>query len=260
MRIHAAQKRLTSFIILAATAAAYLLYTPSCRAQGEVPLPRLTLGIDQAQGPADVALTLKIVFILAVLSLAPALIMMLTSFTRIIIILSFLRTALGTQQMPPNSVLIGFALFLTLFVMLPTWNAIDQSAVKPYMAGTLTFAEAARRAAVPLRTFMLKQTRERDLALFVRMADLPPIHGPEDIPMHVLIPSFITSELKTAFQVGFVIYIPFLIIDLVIASMLMSMGMLMLPPVMISLPAKVLLFVMVDGWYLLTRSIVFSFT
>ena len=246
--------------LLAAALAAFLLSLPSAHAQGEVPLPHLTLGLDRAQRPGDVAMTLKIVFVLAVLSLAPALIMMLTSFTRIIIILSFLRSALGAQQMPPNSVLAGFALFLTLFIMLPTWNEIDRTAVRPFMANSISFQEATERATVPLRTFMLKQTRERDLALFVRMADLPPLQGPQDIPMHVLIPSFIASELKTAFQVGFVVYVPFLIIDLVIASMLMSMGMLMLPPVMISLPFKILLFVMVDGWYLLTRSIVLSFT
>jgi flagellar biosynthetic protein FliP len=247
-------------LLLAALVAASLLHASPTHAQGEVPLPHLTLGLQKAEKPPDVAMTLKIVFILAVLSLAPALLMMLTSFTRIIIILSFLRSALGTQQMPPNSVLAGFALFLTLFIMLPTYNEIDRTALKPYLAGAITFQEATQRAAVPLRTFMLKQTRERDLALFVRMANLPPLQGPQDIPMHVLIPAFISSELKTAFQVGFVIYIPFLIIDLVIASMLMSMGMLMLPPVMISLPFKILLFVMVDGWYLLTRSIVVSFT
>ena len=255
-----AARRISAIGLLAAVLAASPLFAPPAHAQGEMPLPHLTLGLDKAEKPTDVAMTLKIVFVLAILSLAPALIMMVTSFTRIIIILSFLRSALGAQQMPPNSVLAGFALFLTLFIMLPTWDQIDRSAVKPYMADAITFREATQRAVVPLRTFMLKQTRERDLALFVRMANLPPLQGPADIPIHVLVPSFIASELKTAFQVGFVIYIPFLIIDLVIASMLMSMGMLMLPPVMISLPFKILLFVMVDGWYLLTRSIVLSFT
>jgi flagellar biosynthetic protein FliP len=219
----------------------------------------LTLGLDAARQPQDVVLALRIVLGLAALSLAPALIMMVTSFTRIIIVLGFLRGALGTQQTPPNSVLAGLAMFLTIFVMHPVWTEIDQKAIQPYSAGQITYTEAVTRGAVPLRAFLLKQTREKDLALFIELGKLPRPATRDEVPFRALVPAFLISELKSAFQLGFVLYVPFLIIDLVVASALLSMGMLMLPPVMISLPVKLLLFVMVDGWHLVVRSLVLSF-
>ena len=223
------------------------------------PLPKLPADWGPAEEPGEIALTLKVLLGLAILSLAPALLMMVTSFTRIIIILGFLRSALGTQQTPPNSVLVGLALFLTLFVMYPICEQINREAVEPFSAGTLAYQEALDIGSHPLRRFMLKQTRDRDLLLFLRLAGLEEKPPKEAVPFRVLIPSFVISELKTAFQVGFVLYIPFLVIDIVVASSLMSMGMLMVPPVMISLPFKILLFVLVDGWHLIAKSIVVSF-
>jgi flagellar biosynthetic protein FliP len=222
-------------------------------------VPRVSVGVEAAQGPQEVASGVQILLLLTVLTLAPSLLIMVTSFTRTIIVLSLLRNAIGVPQLPPNQVLIGLALFLTFFVMAPTWNQINQSAVQPFMAGEIRQAEAFDRAVVPLREFMLKQTRERDLALFVSLAKLERPRTADDIPTYVIIPSFVISELKTAFQMGFLIFVPFLVIDIVISSTLMSMGMMMLPPVLISLPFKLLLFVMVDGWHLIVRSLVMSF-
>jgi flagellar biosynthetic protein FliP len=221
--------------------------------------PSLTLSLGEEAGGDRVATTLQIVFLLTLLSLAPALVLMLTSFTRIIIVLGFLRQAMSTQQMPPNPVLIGLALFLTLFVMAPVWSQIHDEALRPYLDGELAPGEALQRGVAPLREFMLGQTRERDLALFQSLARRGKPESPEELSLVVLIPSFMLSELRTAFQMGFVLYLPFLIIDMVVASVLMSMGMLMLPPVMISLPFKILLFVLADGWYLVVRSLVTSF-
>jgi len=227
--------------------------------QVDVPLPALEFGITTADGPGDVALTLQIVALLTVLTLAPAIVVMLTSFTRIIVVLSFLRSALALQQMPPNQVLIGLALFLTMFTMAPTWQELYTEGLQPYLAGELTEAEALARASEPVREFMFRHTREQDLGLFIDMAGAGRPETPDDVPTMTLIPAFIISELRTAFQLGFILFIPFLVIDMIVASTLMSMGMLMLPPVMISLPFKVLLFVMVDGWYLVTRSLLLSF-
>jgi flagellar biosynthetic protein FliP len=223
------------------------------------PFPQISLGIEGAEEPLEVAQSLQILFILTILSLAPAILVMMTSFTRIIVVLSFVRSALGIQQMPPNQILIGLALFLTLFVMAPTWQEINQEALQPYLAGNMSQTNFLQKGMEPVRSFMFKQTREKDLALFVNLAQLPRPQTYSDIPNHVLIPAFIISELKTAFQIGFIIFIPFLVIDMVVASALMSMGMLMLPPMMISLPFKILLFVLVDGWNLLVRSLVLSF-
>jgi len=227
--------------------------------QVDVPLPALEFGITTADGPGDVALTLQIVALLTVLTLAPAIVVMLTSFTRIIVVLSFVRSALALQQMPPNQVLIGLALFLTMFTMAPTWQELYTEGLQPYLAGELTEAEALARASEPVREFMFRHTREQDLGLFIDMAGAGRPETPDDVPTMTLIPAFIISELRTAFQLGFILFIPFLVIDMIVASTLMSMGMLMLPPVMISLPFKVLLFVMVDGWYLVTRSLLLSF-
>ena len=209
--------------------------------------------------PYDISTVMKIVGIITLLTLAPAILIMLTSFTRIIIVFSLLRQALGTQQMPPNQVLIGISLFITFFLMSPVFNKIYNNAVVPYMEKEITLQDAYKNAVAPLRKFMLRQTRESDLALFVDIAHIPRPHTADDLPMRVIIPAFITSELKTAFEIGFFIYIPFLIIDMVVASVLLSMGMLMLPPMMISLPFKLMLFVLVDGWHLLIESLIKSF-
>ncbi|MEB3298259.1 MAG: flagellar type III secretion system pore protein FliP [Candidatus Sericytochromatia bacterium] len=206
-----------------------------------------------------ISTSLQLLALLTVLSLAPAILVMMTAFTRIVIVLSFTRQALGTQAMPPNQVMVGLALFLTLFVMTPTLQRIQAEALEPYQAGRLTQAQALKAAETPVRTFMLRQTRQRDLGMFVRMAKLERPRRPSDIPTWVIVPAFVTSELKTAFQMGFTLYLPFLVIDLVVSSILMSMGMMMLPPVMVSLPFKLILFVLVDGWHLLTRGLVQSF-
>ena len=223
------------------------------------PLPKLSIAVDQAKNPGDVAVTLQIILLLTLLSLAPALIMMVTSFSRVVIIFSFLRQALGTQQAPPSQVLIGLAIFVTVFIMSPVWNDINEHALQPYMNNEIPQKEALQIAIKPVREFMLRQTREKDLALFLNMAKLGKPATNQEIPTHVLIPSFMISELRIAFQIGFLLYIPFLVLDMVIASVLMSMGMMMLPPVMISLPFKLLLFVLVDGWYLIIGSIVAGF-
>jgi len=236
----------------------WLAAASACHAQTP-PVPALPAQWTSGQ-PDQVVMSLRILIGLAVLSLAPALLMMLTSFTRIIIVLGFLRSALGTQQTPPNAVLVAFALFLTFFVMHPVLNEINTHSVQPYLSGKLSYQKALEEGARPLSQFMLRQTREQDIALFVEMSGMPRPASAADLPFHVLVPSFIISELKSAFQIGFVLFVPFLVIDMVVASTLMSMGMLMVPPVMISLPVKILLFVMVDGWHLITRSVVLSFS
>ncbi len=210
-------------------------------------------------GPGELVGILRLVIALAVLSVAPALLMMLTAFIRIIIVLSFLRAAMGTQNVPPNSVLAGLALFLTFFVMYPTWDQIHQQAVEPYGAGKLNFQQALELGGQPLQHFMLRQTRDRDLLLFVQLSGMKDEPPKAELPFRIVVPAFMISELRTAFEIGLVLYIPFLVIDMVVASTLMSMGMMMVPPVMISLPAKVLLFVMSDGWSLLAKNVVLSF-
>lgn len=223
------------------------------------PLPGIDLSIRPTDQPADVVDTVKLLLILTVLALVPAFLMLLTSFTRIVVVLSFLRQGLGTQQTPPNQVLVGLALFLTLFIMRPVFADINTQAVQPYLNNEINQEEATDLATEPLREFMSKQTREKDLALFINIADLDNPENIDEVPMTILVPAFIISELKTAFLIGFLIFVPFLVIDMVVASTLMSMGMFMLPPIMISLPFKVLLFVMVDGWYLVVKSLVESF-
>lgn len=203
---------------------------------------------------------IQILVLLAGVTLVPALLFTVTGFTRILIVLGFIRSGLGTPAAPPNQVLVGIALFLTIFVMAPTFNQIKTDAFEPLQKGDITQTEALKRAEGPIRTFMFKQTRTEDLALFVKLGKVENPRTRADIPTYVLIPSFIISELKTAFQIGFLIFLPFLIIDLVVSSVLMSMGMMMLPPVFISLPFKILLFVLVDGWSLVTESLVRSFS
>jgi len=210
-------------------------------------------------GGQTYSLSLQTLLLLTALSFLPAVLLMMTSFTRIIIVLSLLRQALGTQSAPPNQVLIGLSLFLTLFVMSPVLDKIYTDAYQPFSQNKIQMQEALDRAAVPLKQFMLKQTRETDLALYVKMSQTPALQGPEDVPLRVLVPAFVTSELKTAFQISFAIFIPFLIIDMVVASVLMSMGMMMVSPSIVSLPFKLMLFVLVDGWHLLIGSLAQSF-
>jgi len=224
-----------------------------------VPIPNVSIGVQEASSPKDVALSLQILLTLTVLTLAPSILIMMTSFTRILVVLSFLRSALATQQMPPNQVLVGLALFITFFTMSPYLEQVNKQGLQPYLAGTIDQETAITAALQPMRTFMFKQTRERDLSLFVNLSEGPRPNSPEEVPTMILIPSFIISELKTAFQIGFLIYIPFIVIDMVVASTLMSMGMMMVPPAMISLPFKLLLFILVDGWHLIVSSLIASF-
>ena len=209
--------------------------------------------------PENVATSVKLLLLLTVLSIAPGILILMTCFTRIVIVLSFVRTSLGTQQMPPNQVLIGLALFLTFFIMAPTFKEINDKALQPLFDEKITLEEAYERASVPIKEFMSKHTRQKDLALFLKYSGAEKPKKVEDIPLTTLVPAFAISEIKTAFQMGFMIFIPFLVIDMVVASVLMSMGMMMLPPVMISLPFKILLFVLVDGWYLVVKSLLESF-
>jgi len=215
-------------------------------------------GISGTDGAPDVDVTLKILFTITVLTLAPSIILLMTCFMRIAIVLSFVRTALSLQSTPSNQVVIGLSLFLTLFIMAPTWERIEAEALTPYRAKAITSGEALELATVPVRAFMLRQVRPKDVELFVSLAKLGPT-PPEKLPLKVVIPGFIISELRTAFQMGFLLFMPFILIDLVVATVLMSMGMMMMPPVTVSLPLKILLFVLVDGWNLVVRSIVLSF-
>lgn len=208
---------------------------------------------------ANVSTSVKLLLLLTVLSLAPSILILMTCFTRIIIVLSFVRTSLATQQMPPNQILIGIALFLTFFIMAPVFSDINQQALTPLFNEEIGLEEAYDKASLPLKEFMSKHTRQKDLALFLQYANLEKPKSVEDIPLTALVPAFAISEIKTAFQIGFMIFIPILVIDMVVASILMSMGMMMLPPVMISLPFKILLFVLVDGWYLVVKSLLQSF-
>lgn len=231
----------------------------SSLAFAQVTLPSINMGFKTTQNPSEVVNAVKMVLVLTVLTLAPAILIMMTGFTRILIVLSFLRQALGVQQMPPNQLLVGLSLFLTFFVMGPTFTEINQKAVQPYMAGTVSQDVALENTLAPLRRFMFSQTRDQDLALFIKLSQLEKPKTRADVPTLVLVPSFIISELKTAFMIGFIIFLPFLIIDILAASVLMAMGMMMVPPIVISLPFKIMLFVLVDGWGLLIGSMVKSF-
>ncbi|UCZ51714.1 flagellar type III secretion system pore protein FliP [Bacillus shivajii] len=221
-----------------------------------VEIPALDIFSDD---PANLTATVQLLLLLTVLAIAPSILILMTCFTRIVIVLSFVRSGLATQQMPPNQVLIGLALFITFFIMAPVFADVNEEALQPMFEGEITQEEAFDAAALPMKEFMAQHTREKDLALFMGYAGLERPESLDDIPLTALVPAFAISELKTAFQIGFMIFIPFLVIDMVVASVLMSMGMMMLPPVMISLPFKVLLFVMVDGWHLVVRSLLLSF-
>lgn len=235
----------------------FIAFTTSSAA--ELKIPPLTFNLDTPEGPRQLSGVLQIVIILTILSMAPAILLMTTSFTRLVIALSFLRHALGTQQSPPNQVIISLALFLTFFIMRPVWEKAYNEAYVPYREGKIGGEEFLESVQRPFREFMLKHTREKDLALFVSLSSKKKPESPEELPLTVIIPAFAISEMTTAFEIGFLLYIPFLILDMVVASVLLSMGMMMLPPVMISLPFKIMLFVLVDGWNLLVGSLVKSF-
>ena len=228
-------------------------------AMAQVTLPTMNLGFKTTQNPTEVVNTVKMVLVMTVLTLAPAILIMMTGFTRILIVLSFLRQAIGVQQMPPNQMLVGLSLFLTFFIMGPAFTEINQKAIQPYMNNQLSQDQAIDYTLAPLRKFMFNQTRDQDLALFIKLAQVEKPKTRADVPTLVLVPSFIVSELKTAFMIGFIIFLPFLIIDILAASVLMAMGMMMVPPAVISLPFKIMLFVLVDGWSLLIGSMVKSF-
>lgn len=223
-------------------------------------LPRISIDMDDSEAePGGVVGVLKILLLVTVLTLAPTILITMTSFTRIVVVFFFLRQAMGTQQTPPNTVLIALALFMTLFIMQPVLTQLNQNALQPYLNEEISQQQALESAGGPLKAFMLEQTREADLALFYNISGLPKPANAAEVPFHIAVPAFITSELKTAFQIGFLIYLPFLILDMVIASVLMAMGMMMLPPIIISLPFKIMLFVLVDGWNLVIGSLVKSF-
>lgn len=222
-------------------------------------VPNVNIGLGTSDNPKDLALTLQIMAGLTILTIAPSILIMTTSFIRIVVVLSFLRNALSTQNVPSNQIIIALSMFITFYIMSPYWSQANDNGLQPYLAGTITQEEALTQVVNPLRDFMFKQTRESDLALFVNLSQAERPETQEQVSTFTLIPAYIISELKTAFQIGFMIYIPFIVIDMIVASTLMSMGMMMLPPVMISLPFKILLFVMVDGWHLLIHSLIVSF-
>ena len=234
--------------------------TPAASAGSAIPgaLDRAFSSMNGGPG-GGMNLSLQLLLIMGLLTILPSLILMMTSFTRILVVFSILRQAMGLQQSPPNQVLIGLALFLSLFVMSPTLDKVNQTAIAPYSAGTINAQTAITNAGAQFHAFMIRQTRRADLAMFAEMAHAPQFNRPEDVPFSVLLPAFVTSELKTAFQIGFMLYLPFLVIDLVVSSVLMSLGMMMMSPAIISMPFKLLLFVMVDGWSLLMGSLAASF-
>lgn len=215
--------------------------------------------ITQPDGTQDYSVTLQILFIMTALTLLPSFVLMMTSFTRIIVVFAILRQAIGLQQTPSNQILIGLALFLTIFIMAPVFKVANEQALQPYLSNTITSREAIERAQVPFHKFMMAQTRQSDLDMFMRISKTAPVATPEEVPFFVLVPSFVTSELKTAFQIGFMLFIPFLVIDLVVSSVLMAMGMMMLSPIIISLPFKLMLFVLVDGWSLIMGTLAASY-
>ena len=249
--------RLAGVLVLAGVV--LLLCIPGISSAASLPIPSFQIGVGQAEGPEDVAVVLQVIALLTVLSLAPAIMILMTSFTRIIIVFHFLRQAMGAAQSPPNQVIVGLALFMTFFIMAPVWQQIYSNALVPYMDEEISITTALERAEEPVKQFMMANTREKDLALFVSASGQQRPQNREDVSLLTLVPAFVISELKTAFIIGFVLYVPFLVIDMVVASVLLSMGMMMLPPVMISLPFKLMLFVLVDGWHLVTGSLMQSF-
>jgi flagellar biosynthetic protein FliP len=256
--------RRLSLLLLTVFLSFFAVSAAQAQSAGGLTLPTIP-GSQPTSNPQQIANTLQVLVLLTVLSLAPALLIMTTAFTRIIIVLSFVRSAIGTQNIPPNQVMLGLALFLTFFVMAPTFNQINHNAVQPYMAKKMDFPTALQQGETPLRRFMVAQTYKSDLSLFLAMSHTPPplitdpAHPADSLPMQVVIPAFVISELKTGFIFGFIVYIPFVIIDLVVSALLMSMGMMMMPPTVISLPAKVLVFILADGWHVIAGSLAASF-
>lgn len=251
--------RALSFALLLLFCLCSIAFAAPAPAGPAMPIPALNLGVGAAGGPQDVVVSLQIVALITVLSMAPAILLMLTSFTRILVVLGFIRSALGLQQTPPNQVITSLALFLTFFTMTPIWNQVYNQALTPYLQGSIPAETAWERTVQPLRTFMFKQTREKELSLMIRLSKEERPKNQDEVSTMLLIPAYVLSELKTAFQMGVVLYIPFIVVDMIVASILMSMGMMMLPPSMISLPFKILLFVMADGWNLIVASLVTSF-
>lgn len=252
--LHTIRQRWLIIVLLLFTGGIGLAQTPPA----SVPPMRFNFGVEQGQSPKDVDVAIKVLITITLLSVAPSIILLMTCFTRIVIVLSFVRSALSLQGTPANQILIGLSMFMTYFIMEPVWTKINTNALQPYMAGTLNNEEAMAAASGPIRTFMLSQTRTKDLELFASLAKTTDTTV-EEMPLRVVIPSFIISELRTAFQMGFLLFIPFILIDLVVAAVLMSLGMMMMPPATIALPLKLLLFVLVDGWNLITRSLILSF-
>jgi flagellar biosynthetic protein FliP len=247
-------------LLLALSPLAAVAQAPTTTGTPTAGLPPLTLniGMDGIGQPKDVDVAIQVHFAITLLSMAPSIVLLMTCFSRIVIVLSFVRNALTLQGAPANQVIIGLSLFLTYFVMEPVWSKIQVNALQPYMEKRITSAQAVEEASKPIRSFMLRQTRAKDVELFVELAKIPPT-APEAMPLRVVIPAFIISELRTAFQMGFLIFVPFILIDIVVATVLMSMGMMMMPPATIALPLKILLFVLVDGWSLIVRSLLMSF-
>lgn len=245
-------KKILPFIVL------LLVLIPNL-ASAQSQFPKISLGLEDSSDPTDFVLTMKIVFLLTILSLAPSILIMMTSFTRLVIVFHFLRSALATQTVPSNQILVGLSLFITFFIMKPVFDNINEDALQPYIHEEIEQREALERAGKPIKAFLLKQTREKDLQLFIDLSGSEKPISVNDLPLSTVIPSFIISEFKTAFQIGFLLYLPMLVIDIIVASVLLSMGMMMLPPIMISMPLKILLFVLVDGWYLIVESLVKGF-
>ena len=256
--------RLTGFLfvvlllLLAPLAAVAQAPTTTGTSVGGLPPLTLNIGMDGIGQPKDVDVAIQVLFAVTMLSMAPSIVLLMTCFSRIVIVLSFVRNALTLQGAPANQVIIGLSLFLTYFVMEPVWSKVQTNAIQPYMEKKITSAQAVEEASKPIRSFMLRQTRPKDVQLFVELAKIPPT-APEAIPLRAVIPAFIISELRTAFTMGFLIFVPFILIDIVVATVLMSMGMMMMPPATIALPLKILLFVLVDGWSLIVRSLLMSF-
>jgi flagellar biosynthetic protein FliP len=250
---------LPAALVILLLAAALATPASVCAQTPALSTPFFSVGLTPGEDPGRATVVLQIFLLMTVLSLAPAILIMVTSFTRIVIVLSLLRRALGTMQLPSNQIVLGLALFLTFFIMTPVWQKINQTALQPYLEKQISNQQALDNATAPLREFMLRQTREKDLALFVEIAKLKRPQNPDEVPTLVVIPAFIISEVKTAFEIGLLLYVPFLVIDMVVAAVLLSMGMMMLPPIMVSLPFKLLLFVLADGWYLLVGSLVKGF-
>lgn len=253
------EKRVKIILLLLTILTAIFAFAANSATAADIAFPSLRIGVESGENPEQASVLIQTLFLLTVLSLAPAILVMMTPFTRLAIVFSFLRQALGTQQTPSNQIIAGLSLFLTFFIMMPQWQEINNNALQPYLEKKISQETALKEAMIPIRKFMFKQTRQKDLAIFVKMSKSEKPKSPEDIPITTLIPAFVISELKTAFIIGFVLFFPFLIIDMVVSSVLLSMGMMMLPPVLISLPFKLMLFVLVDGWNLIVGSMVKSF-